>query len=215
MVNPKWDGGSFDFRPPVTVPEDVASALYRIHGGKKRASEKTLVEMLTRDTANTCINWGAIDAELGGQILELDDLEVSAQVFSEDVRQLRDLEDIAFENSGHRYATKLRTILPSINTRTRNREVRLLFVDGPALPGAAGKILWTDPRPHLPGRLLVKRGEALGFFVAEQGLARFIAVPDAEVGRAAPVALSPDTQIIVERYLGLRDGTAITNSSAP
>ena len=79
------------------------------------------------------------------RILELDDLEVSAQVFSEDVQQVQERQQISFENSGHRYPTRLRTILPSVNTRTRNREVRLLFVDGPALPGAAGKIFWTDP----------------------------------------------------------------------
>lgn len=148
-------------------------------------------------------------------VMELDALEVSAQIFNRDVEQLQQAEMLEFENADQRYALKLRTILPSINTRTRNREVRLLFLNGPALPGAAGKILWTDPRMHLPGRLLVKRGDVLGFFVAQSAIARFIAVADAEVGRATPVHMSADTLVIVDRYLGLSDGAPITISPAP
>ncbi len=143
-------------------------------------------------------------------ILDMEALEVSAQVFSDDVEALQRVDAIRFENSGHHYEAKIRTVLTSVNTRTRNREVRLDFVDNRALPGAAGKILWRDPHPHLPGKYIVRRTDALGVFIEEDGKARFVRLPDAEAGRASPIDAGLDTRIITEGYLDLRDGESVT-----
>lgn len=143
------------------------------------------------------------------KIMDLDELEVSAQVYAQDARFLNSVEKLYFEQGGQRYRLKLRTVLPSINTLTRNQEVRLLF-DGPqALPGAAGKLYWRDVRPHVPANLLVKRGGQLGVFTVIDGRAQFIATPTAQAGRASPVDIPILTPLVVEGHLGLRESDQV------
>ena len=143
------------------------------------------------------------------KVVDLDRLEVSAQVFAQDAKYVKDVEKLYFEQGGQRYLLKLRTVLPSINTVTRNQEVRLLFVSDQALTGAAGKLFWRDVRPHVPANLLVKRGGQLGVFTVNEGHAEFIATPTAQAGRASPVDLPILTPLVVEGHLGLRDSDQV------
>lgn len=143
------------------------------------------------------------------EILDLDSLEVSAQVFAQDARYVKDVEKFYFEQGGQRYPLTLRTVLPSINTVTRNREVRLLFESSAALPGAAGKLFWRDVRPHVPANLLVKRDGQIGVFTVSGDRAQFIATPTAQAGRASPVDLPMLTPLVIEGHLGLRDADQV------
>lgn len=143
-------------------------------------------------------------------LLDVHTLEVSAQVFTDDVDQLGETAELAFENSGHRYQVEVRRVLPAVNTLTRNREVRLLFTGTSALPGAAGKLRWRDPRPHVPGDLLVRRGGELGVFVLEHGAARFVALPEAQAGRMTVAPLEAGARLVVSGHLGLRDGASVS-----
>ena len=79
----------------------------------------------------------------------------------------------------------------------------------PALPGAAGQLIWRDPRPHIPAEYLVRRGGALGVFIIENGAARFIAIPAAGSGRASPTTLAPATRIVVTGQFALRQGERV------
>ncbi len=139
------------------------------------------------------------------RILDLDAIEVSAQVFAQDARYVGFADKLHFEHAGQRYPLSLRTVLPAINSQTRNQEVRLLFAGEAALPGAAGKLYWRDVRPHVPAHLLVKRDGQLGLFIVSEGQARFIAMPAAQAGRASPTNLPELTPLVVEGHLGLRD----------
>lgn len=143
------------------------------------------------------------------RILDVDQLEISAQVNDGDVAQLRDVTQLNLQHEGNSYPVELRAILPSINSETRNREVRLLFQNGPALPGAAGKLIWRDTRPHLPGNLIVRRDGGLGAFVVKNQRARFIALPGAQAGRASPVMLELDTEVITVGQFSLNDNDAV------
>jgi len=143
-------------------------------------------------------------------IMDIDQLEISAQIFNQDVEQFVHVDALFFEYAGERYPVKLRTVLPTINTDTRNREVRLMFLDGPALPGAAGKLVWRDTRPHIPGDLLVRRSGQLGVFSTEQSIARFIAIPSAQAGRASPTLLPDTTTLIIEGHYALKDADAVS-----
>ena len=98
---------------------------------------------------------------------------------------------------------------PAINTRTRNHEVRLLFSNGTALPGAAGKLIWRDSQPHVSAKLLVRRGNDFGIFINNSGKARFHAIPGAQQGRTTPVDLPLDTVVITEGQYRLEDGQSI------
>ena len=142
-------------------------------------------------------------------ILDLEDIEVSAQVFAQDARYVSIADRLYFDQAGQRYSLKLRTVLPVINIQTRNQEVRLSFDGVSALPGAAGKLVWRDVRPHVPAHLLVKRDGQLGLFIVSEGQARFVAMPAAQAGRASPVSLPVLTPLVVEGHLGLRDAEMI------
>ncbi len=143
------------------------------------------------------------------KILDLDAIEVSAQVFAQDARYISFTDKLQFEHAGRRYPLSLRTVLQAINPQTRNQEVRLSFAADTALPGAAGKLYWRDVRPHVPAHLLVKRDGQLGLFIVSEGQARFVAMPAAQAGRASPVSLPVLTPLVVEGHLGLRDAEMI------
>ena len=151
-------------------------------------------------------------ADVGTRLVELMDieqLEISAQVPAPDIETVELAEEIYFEDTSGRYPLALRTVTPAVNTRTRNREVRLLFSNAAALPGAAGKLTWRDSQPHVSAKLLVRRGNDFGIFINNTGKARFHVIPGAQQGRTAPVDLPPDTMVITEGHYRLENGQSI------
>lgn len=144
------------------------------------------------------------------KIIDIEQLEISAQVFNRDSNQISQSDELFFEHADERYPIKLRAVIPAINTETRNREVRLLFINGPALPGAAGKLIWQDKRPHIPGEYLVRRNNELGVFSIKNDIAHFLPVPSAETGRASSTSLPISTPIVIEGHFSLKEGDAVT-----
>jgi RND family efflux transporter MFP subunit len=143
------------------------------------------------------------------RLVDLDGLEVSAQVAVEDVEVLEQVGVALFESGAGEQPVRVRAVVPAVITETRNREVRLQFEDRPALAGSAGRILWRDTRPHIPGELLVERKGRLGVFIVEGGKARFHALPAAQAGRATPTALPPATILITRGHHALEDGADV------
>ena len=151
-------------------------------------------------------------ADVGTRLLEIMDieqLEISAQVPARDIAPVEQAEEIYFEDTAKRYAVTLRTVTPAVNIQTRNREVRLLFSNAPALPGAAGKLIWRDSQPHISAKLLVGRGHDFGIFIYDSGKARFHIIPGAQQGRTTPLDLPPDTVIVTEGQYRLENGQPI------
>ena len=150
-------------------------------------------------------------ANIGSPLLTLVDsgaMELSANVAASEIPSLQAARQRWFEHDS-RYPVSLLRIGAVLDSRTRNQEVRLQFVDKRPLPGAAGKVLWLDPRPHLPAEAIVSRGGKTGFFVSVDGRAKFIALPDAISGLPWPVELDADT-LVVHRHLGsVQDGEAL------
>jgi len=143
------------------------------------------------------------------KILDIDQLEISAQVNAQDVKQLQSANDLFFEHNGIRYPVYLRSILPSINSETRNQEIRLLFQNGPALTGAAGKLIWRDRRPHVPGNLIVKRDGQLGVFILEHNKAHFVSLPSAQAGRGSPVDMPVTSILIISGHYAISDNDVV------
>ena len=151
-------------------------------------------------------------ADVGARLLEIIDiesLEISAQVPALDIEEVEQAGEMYFEDTAQRYAVTLRTVTPAVNTRTRNREVRLLFSAAPALPGAAGKLVWRDVQPHISSRMLVRRGNDFGIFINNDGTARFHIIANAQQGRAAPLELPLDTVVVTEGQYSLEDGQPV------
>lgn len=142
-------------------------------------------------------------------LVGLDELEISAQVPNSDIAHIQTTDTLFFAFAGRTYPLDLKTILPLIDTNTRNQEIRLLFNTKPAIAGAAGKLFWKDPRPHVPADLLVERGGELGIFIETGGIARFHAIAGARPGRNTAVDLPVDTRIISEGHYALADNTAV------
>ena len=104
---------------------------------------------------------------------------------------------------------------PTIQTANRAHAVRLGWTPAAAAaaatsapPGSSGVLRWRDPQPHIPAALLVRRGSELGIFVRQGQQARFVALPGAQEGRAAPTDLPPDTLLVVRGQAALSHGQA-------
>lgn len=157
-------------------------------------------------------------ADIGTPLLRLlatKSLEVVAQVPLDGSASLTAAADLHLEVDGRIFPLRLRTLTPAINPEARNREARLLFTGSPALPGSAGRLIWTSAHPHLPADLVVRRDPGLGVFVAEGDQARFILLPEAREGHPAALELPPATLIIDAGRQALRDGDPIRVENGP
>ncbi|MBU1236593.1 MAG: efflux RND transporter periplasmic adaptor subunit [Gammaproteobacteria bacterium] len=143
-------------------------------------------------------------------LVDLTHLEVTAQVPNAYAATLAASDKIFWESSGKRSVLELLRVSPAINREARSVEARLAFVGKPLAPGLEGRIVWRDPRPHLPPDLVVRRDGHLGVFVAEAGKARFVVLPNAQEGRPATADFLPaTTKIVVTGQQALRDGMAV------
>lgn len=143
------------------------------------------------------------------KLVDLQRLEVSAQVSVDLVDSLQVAQTIELETSQGRYPVTLRATSPLIDPQGRNREVRLLFSNSQALPGSSGRLLWQSRQPYLPADLPVQRDEGLGLYLAVDDRARFHPLPRAQEGQPAAVDLPGDSQLIIEGRQSLQDGDPI------
>lgn len=146
-------------------------------------------------------------------IIDIDNLEISAQIISTDAQQIQASNELRFEQNNKVFPLLLRSVSGSINPETRNREVRLLFQTQQTLPGTAGKLTWIDKRPHIPGEYLVRRGEKLGVFTINNGIAVFVPVVDAQAGRASPIDLPKQTLIVIEGQFSLKENDSVISQN--
>ncbi|MEM6999130.1 MAG: efflux RND transporter periplasmic adaptor subunit, partial [Pseudomonadota bacterium] len=106
-------------------------------------------------------------------IVDTNNTEVSAQLYSADAETLKTQQNIAFRIAEKDYPLTLKHVLPLINSQTRNREIRLTFINEAAIIGTAGSLVWKDKRAHVSAPLLVKRKNQYGVFYVENNKASF------------------------------------------
>jgi RND family efflux transporter MFP subunit len=138
--------------------------------------------------------------------------EVSARIASEEAQWLPQVREIALEAGGRTRALKLLRVSPVADRETRTREARFAFADpaaGEPAPGSEGRLLWRDPRAHVPPELLVRRGDALGIFVQVGETVRFVPAPRAQEGRPAVVSQPDDARVVVRGQVALQDGQRV------
>ncbi|MBS3935656.1 MAG: efflux RND transporter periplasmic adaptor subunit, partial [Sulfuritalea sp.] len=105
-----------------------------------------------------------------------------------------------------RHAVRLLRLSPALHRESRSVEARFTFVAAPPAAGSEGRLVWNDPRPHLPADVLVRREGRLGVFLAEDGRARFHTLPDAQEGRPAVVDLPAAARVVTEGRHALKEG---------
>lgn len=145
-------------------------------------------------------------------LTQTDAPEVSAQVALADVPGVRASGRIEFVGAERTVPLKLLRVSATVSAPARTVEVRLA-PQQPVVIGSSGQLRWSDHRPHLPASLLVQRERRLGVFIVEAGKARFVALPEAQEGRAAAAAtLPPQALVVVGGHNALQDGQAVTVS---
>jgi len=155
---------------------------------------------------------GALAAP-GSPLLRLVDTaapEVQASLQVSDARGIAQAQDLVFESQGQRWPVNLLRLASVADAASRTQVARFAFSGEPAPAGLAGVLRWRGPQRLLPPELMVRRGDALGAFVAENGRARFVASPSAQEGRSFALDLPDSALIVVQGQQGLVDGQAIT-----
>lgn len=143
------------------------------------------------------------------RLVQLDGLEISAQLRESEAAELGPGTRYWFAYQGSRHPLQLRRLLPVVDSRTRSRESRFTIQPGELPAGAAGRLLWLAGDAMISADYLVRRGERLGVFRLDDGKARFHPLPGALEGQPAVIDLPPDTAIIVEGRYGLTDGETV------
>jgi len=143
------------------------------------------------------------------RLVDVNDIELVAHVRGNDIEAIEHAPSLNFVAGTRCYRVTTRSAVAVIDSDTRNRELRLDFAAERPLRGSAGQLVWRDPRPHVPGLVLVERDATFGLFVVANGHAQFVPLPAAQPGRATPVTLAADSQIVTEGHYGLRDGQAV------
>lgn len=150
-------------------------------------------------------------ANVGTGLISLVDttnLELSASVSYEDALQFPQVDSFVFDY-GKQLSVSIQQMGGVIDSLNRSREIRLVFGAEKPLPGTAGKLLWRDPRPFVPSRLIVTRQSQLGVFVEDGGRAKFVVLEQASPGRPAVTRLPLDTWLVIEGLALLQDGQVL------
>lgn len=142
------------------------------------------------------------------RIVDMENLEVSANIVTDDVDSLLKTESPVFVTRNENYPVLLRAIAGAIDTRTRTQQARLLFTGDKPIPGATGKLVWRDVRRVLPAHIVSRRSGQLGVLIAKDGKADFYPLPGAREGQPAFVDLPPDTPVVTDGRFSLSHGDA-------
>lgn len=135
--------------------------------------------------------------------------EVQAALQVSDARGIAQGQEVAFESQGRRWPVSLQRLSSVADSASRTQIARFSFTAEPAPAGVAGVLRWRGPQRMLAPELMVRRSDALGAFVAENGRARFVPSPDAQEGRSFALDLPGSALIVVQGQQGLVDGQAI------
>ncbi len=143
------------------------------------------------------------------RLVDLNNLEVSAQVQQQDLKTMKEARRQSFLVEGKAFPLRLRAVIPLLKKRIRSYEVRYLFRNESAPPGAAGRLRWEEAAPHVPADYLVQREGRLGLFLYEKGVARFHPLTGAVQGLPARVDLPPSQLVIDAGRFSVRDGQPV------
>ncbi|MBF0427859.1 MAG: efflux RND transporter periplasmic adaptor subunit [Magnetococcales bacterium] len=149
------------------------------------------------------------------QLVDTEAVELSAQIATSRVTSLTQTDSWNFLYEGNAFPVRLRTLLPYADPIGRTQEARLQFTGNKPIPGSAGRLIWHDPRPHLPPWTLVQRDNTLGVFLVREGKAFFHPLPNAIEGHPVPVESELQGDVILSGREGLVHGATIKTLSAP
>jgi len=142
-------------------------------------------------------------------LLDVDSVEVRARVRRSLLHGLAAAATVTFSDGLGEYSLTRRAVLPEVDPRGDSVELRLRFTDGRAAPGTPGRLVWRSAGLALAPYLVEQREGIPGIFTVVDGHARFVPLPAAQEGRPVAVNLPPETPLVVDGRVGLRDGDPV------
>lgn len=148
-------------------------------------------------------------------LADTSDLQVVAQVQARDADGLTAAAKVEFAAAGQIHALSLLRISGAISREARTVEARYHVTGGPApAPGTEGRLVWRDPRPHIPADYILRRNGRYGVFVLDGGKASFRELPQAQEGRPASADFPPEARIVTRGRHALQDGMSVSLDAA-
>lgn len=142
------------------------------------------------------------------------DLQVVAQVQARDAEGLAGAEKVGFAAAGQTHDLTPLRISGAISREARTVEARFRFTGVAPAPGTEGRLVWRDPRPHLPADYILRRNGRYGVFVLEGDKASFRELPLAQEGRPASADFPPELSIVTRGRHALQDGMSVSVEQA-
>lgn len=121
--------------------------------------------------------------------------EVHAQVPAGMVGSLQQASTVSLHVGDARVPASIVRVSPVLERAGQTRTV-VLSAGQPLPPGLAGELRWQGATPHLPPDYLLQHERTTGVWLARDGRAVFHPLPAAQAGRAVPLDLPPETQVI-------------------
>ena len=194
----------------------VVAAEVKLNAAQRAAAHRDVEKCVVRSPFDAIVDARLAQvgelASPGTALVQLWDrskLQLSAQVPQTLADSLAGAKTPIFVSQGAEHPVSLLRISPALNPASRMREARFAFKGSLPAPGSHGVLRWRDGRAHLAADYLLKRGGRMGVFVVEGQQARFVALPDAQEGRAAAVPLPATAQIVTQGRFTLQDGIAV------
>ena len=142
-------------------------------------------------------------------LADTSDLQVVAQVQARDAEGLAGAEKVEFAAAGQTHALMPLRISGAISREARTVEARHRFSGAAPAPGTEGRLIWRDPRPHIPADYILRRNGRYGVFVLEGDKARFLELPQAQEGRPASADFPPEARIVMRGRHALQDAMTV------
>jgi len=143
-------------------------------------------------------------------VIDAEHLEISAKIQTNDIASLKSVDQVELISQGDSYKLKVKNITPAYDSFERSQEVRFVFLDERALPGAFGKVQWKKTSPHMPADLIVRRQGELGVFVVNKNKAQFVGLADAKEGQPVELTqISATTPVVLDGRYRLQDDSDV------
>jgi RND family efflux transporter MFP subunit len=142
-------------------------------------------------------------------LVQTDDIEIDVELDPRYSAHIPQVSGVRFYSLGKEWAVELVRLSSVIDISSRIVHARFRFTEDAAAIGTSGQLVWNESSGLVPVALIVQRGRQFGVFIAENGKARFIAIPNAQEGRPAPISLPAETLIISRGHVRLQDGDAL------
>lgn len=147
-------------------------------------------------------------------LADTSDLQVVAQVQARDAEGLATAEKVGFAAAGQTHALTPLRISGAISREARTVEARYRFAGPAPAPGSEGRLVWRDPRLHIPADYILRRNGRYGVFVLDGSKASFRELPQAQEGRPASADFPPEVSIVTRGRHALQDGMSVALEQA-